>query len=144
MARLRDLMDDPHAPSEIAMRVAEGDDLREIAKAWQVPKGKFIEWFTETYPEKYDAARKALGMSLVHAVQQMVDTATPETAALVKMRTDRYLRVAALLNPERYSPKIEHKHSGGPPVFNVFAVVQQQAPREKEITVLPSSDTGDL
>jgi len=122
MARLELVVADPQTPEEVFRRLTDPEGaqtLDEIAKAWRVPRGKFVEWYTSECAGRYDAALKVLGVSLGHKVLELTENATRETVGLVKMQTDRYLRLAAHWNAERYSPKVEHNHSGQQPVFNV-------------------------
>ena len=116
MARLEVVKADAGAPAEVfrLLTDAEPMTLEEIAKAWAVPKGKFCEWFSTEHKDRLDAAERVPGIDVCHAVKKMTDEATQENFALVKFKTDRYLRLAGLLNAERYSPKVEHKHSGMP------------------------------
>lgn len=125
MARLEDVKGDAEAPQEIFRLLTDGDEpqtLAEIAKAWRLPRGRFVEWFSTEHKERLDAAERVLGMEVCHAVKRMTDEATAENFALVKFKTDRYLRLAGLLNAERYSPKVEHKHSGVQPTLVIEIV----------------------
>lgn len=120
MARLAAVKADGGAPDEVFRLLTDADDpktLDEIAKAWALPRGRFVEWFTTEHAPKYDAALKVLGASLGHKVLALTASATPETVGLLKFQTDRYLRLAAHWDGTRYSPKVEHKHSGVLPVL---------------------------
>lgn len=131
MARLAAVVADAGAPAEVfrLLTDAEPKTLEEIAKTWGVPKGKFCEWFSTEHKERLDAAERVLGIDVCHAVKRMTDDATSENFSLVKFKTDRYLRLAGLLNAERYSPKVEHKHSGGMPTLVIEIVGEVQAAR---------------
>jgi len=119
MARFEALKRDDGVAQEV-FRLLTDDEaltLAEIAKRWRVPRGPFVEWFSTEHKAKLDAAERVLGIDVCHAVKRMTDEATAENFALVKFKTDRYLRLAGLLNAERYSPKVEHKHSGIAPTL---------------------------
>jgi hypothetical protein len=121
-ARFKALKEEVDVPEEVFRLLTdpdEGQSLDEIAKAWRVPRGKFVEWYTTEHAGRYDAALKVLGVSLGHRVLELTQNATRETVGLVKMQTDRYLRLASHWDAQRYSPRVEHNHSGQQPVFNV-------------------------
>lgn len=135
MARLESLKADPNAPEEIFARLTDPSapqTLDEIAKSWRLPRGRFVDWFTAEHAETYDRALKVLGVALGHRVLALVDGATPETVGLVKFQTDRYLRLAAHWHAERYSPKVEHKHSGAMPTLNIVLLTQASDPKQLE------------
>lgn len=120
--RFEDVKRDEAVPEMVFAMLTDpegGQTLDEIAKAWRVPRGKFVEWYTTEHSGRYDAALKVLGVSLGHRVLELAQGATRDTVGLVKMQTDRYLRLAAHWDAQRYSPRVEHNHSGGAPVFNV-------------------------
>jgi len=144
MARLAVVRADAQAPDEVFRLLTDADEpktLDEIAKLWALPRGRFVEWFTTEHAGKYDAALKVLGASLGHQVLELTNSATAETVGLLKFKTDRYLRLAAHWDGARYSPKVEHKHSGVLPVL-VIEIAGEEAPpgrviEAEEAEVLP-------
>jgi hypothetical protein len=123
MARLRAVQADQSAAEEVFARLTHPDEpqtLDEIAKAWRVPRGRFVDWYTTKHAEDYDRALRVLGVSLGHRVMKLTEDAKPEMVGLLKFQTDRFLRLAAHWNAERYSPKVEHDHRGVAPTFNVY------------------------
>ena len=131
MARLESLKTDEHAVNEIFHRLTDDEPqtLAEIAKSWRVPKGKFTEWFLTEHAERYEMALKVLGAEIGHAVKRMVDEVTPETLGIVKLRTDRYLRLAGHWDPARYAPKAEDRRGGGGAPVLVIEIVGAEAAR---------------
>lgn len=132
---------DPATPSVVFQRLTDEErpeTLQEIAKSMGFPRGLFVEWFTTEHAERYDAALKVLGDGLGQAVKKMTDDATPENLALMKFKTDRYLRLAGHLNPERYSPRTEMKHTGLQPtlVIEIAAPVADEGGRVVEGAVV--------
>lgn len=108
MARLEGMKGDATVVSEIFHRLTDDEEpmtLTEIAKAWKVPKGRFIEWYTTEHAQSYEAALRVLGGEIGHAVKKLVDAVTPETLGVLKFKTDRYLRLAGHWDPQRYAPK---------------------------------------
>jgi hypothetical protein len=58
-ARLKALRDDPSAASVIFQRVANGETLNDIRRAWMLPRIEFFNWVCESFPHEYAAALKA-------------------------------------------------------------------------------------
>jgi hypothetical protein len=144
MARLEMVKADEGAPGEVFRLLTDADEPRtldEIAKMWALPRGRFVEWFTAEHSEKYDAALKVLGASLGHKVLALTESATAQTVGLLKFQTDRYLRLAAHWDGARYSPKVEHKHSGLQPVLIIeVAGGEPRAGGERVVNELPAED----
>jgi hypothetical protein len=145
MARLAVVKADADAPAEVFRLLTDAEEpksLEEIAKAWGVPRGRFVEWFSTEHRDRLDAAERVLGIGVLHAVKAMTDSATVENAALMKFKTDRYLRLASLLNTERYSPKVEHNHTGVMPtlVIEIAGDAQVRAPAGQVIDVTPEPE----
>jgi hypothetical protein len=144
MARLAGVKADADAPAEVFRLLTDADQpktLDEIAKLWALPRGRFVEWFTTEHAGTYDAALKVLGASLGHKVLELTNAATADTVKLLKFQTDRYLRLAAHWDGARYSPKVEHKHSGVMPVL-VIEIAGDEAPAARvieaeDVDVLP-------
>lgn len=106
--------------AEVFERLTQGDapeTLEQIAKSRGLPRGVFVRWFSTEHRELLDAAEKVLGLEVAHLVRAMTDGATVETLGLMKFKTDRYLRLAEMMNGERYARKQEVKHSGLSPVL---------------------------
>lgn len=134
MARLESLKTDVLVLDEIFHRLTDDElpmTLSEIAKAWKVPKGKFVEWYTTEHAGRYEAALKVLGGEIGHAVKKMVDEVTPETLQILKFKTDRYFRLAANWNPERYARSVDQRGSGVVPVLVIE--IAGAAPAERVI-----------
>lgn len=120
MERFALAREDASLPGVVFQRLTDEESpetLEQIAKSMGFPRGPFVEWFTTEHGDRYDAALKVLGAGIGHAVKGMTDEATAETLALVKFKTDRYLRLAGHWDPQRYSPRTEVKHSGLQPVL---------------------------
>lgn len=115
MARFEGALVDETLPTQVFQRLTEGErpeTLEQIAKSRGFPRGAFVRWFATEHKDLLDAAEKVLGIEVAHAVKAMTDEATGETLKLAKFKTDRYLRLAEVMNGERYSRKQEVKHSG--------------------------------
>lgn len=81
LARLEAVKVDEAAPLEVFMRMTEHrQTLREIARAWGVSVGPFVEWYTTEHAERYDAALKVLAADYAHEAVAIAD----EQAEVVK------------------------------------------------------------
>lgn len=113
MARLEDVKRDATAPSEV-FRLLTADDpstLAEVAKAWAVPKGRFVEWFTTTHADLYDAALKVRAADLaLDALKASID-ATPDDVSVRKLQADVALRLASKFDRARYGETVRVEKS---------------------------------
>ena len=60
------------------------ETLSEIAKAWQVPVGRFVQWFTTEHEALYDAALKVLAAQDAVDVVRIADEAAPESVQVAE------------------------------------------------------------
>ena len=102
LARLEEVVGQSETPSVVFQRVAEGESLKAIAASWQVPAGRFTEWFSTTHAELYDAALKVRADQLAHDALDAAFEATPESVQVQKLKADVALRLAAKWDRERY------------------------------------------
>lgn len=105
---------EPMTPSIVFQRLSEGESLGEIArdKKWDLPVGRFTEWFTTEYAALYDAALKVRADQLSHERLKIVDAATPETASVAKLQSDTRGHLAGKWDRDRYGEKTDVRHSG--------------------------------
>lgn len=112
IARLDEVKADAGAPSVIFQRLTDGETLQQIAKAWGLPRGRFVEWFTTEHEALYDAALRARADELAHealgvadeqkeAVRRDGSTFDPDVAR-DKLRVETRLRLAAHWDRTRY------------------------------------------
>jgi hypothetical protein len=108
MARLADVIADPQSPSEVfrLLTADEPQKLSAIAKLWAVPKGRFVEWFTTTHADLYDAALKVLAADLALDALQAALDATPEDVSVRKLQADISLRLASKFDRARYGETV--------------------------------------
>jgi hypothetical protein len=111
LARLEGVKGDPSAPSVIFQRVAEGETLRDVARAWGLPRGRFVEWFSTEHSELYDRALKVRADELAHETLEIADGATAEDSAPRKLRVDTRLKLAEKWDRARYGKQVQHTHS---------------------------------
>lgn len=148
MARLERVKADAGAPGEVFRLLTEEGEgsrtLAEIARAWRVPKGRFMEWFTTEHGALLDAAERVLGIDMCHAVRRMTDEASEENFALVKFKTDRYLRLAGMLNAQRYSPRVEPAPGGVMPTLVIEIAGVVTAPPAHRVLEHQAPHSGKL
>lgn len=109
MARLETVKADVSAPSVIFQRLTDSDrpeTLGQIAKAWQVPKGRFVEWFTTQHEALYDAALKVRAADLAFDAMQAALDATPEDVSVKKLQADVALKLAAKFDRVRFGETV--------------------------------------
>lgn len=125
MARLEDVKRDEGAAAEVFRLLTEPDEprtLKEIAKAWRVPRGRFVEWFTTQHKDLYDAALKVRTEELANEALSIAD----EQAAVEKkdgseydpdvprdkLRVDTRLKLAEKWDRARYGAQVKVEHAG--------------------------------
>ncbi len=101
-------MVDEGAPSVIFQRMTadEPETLQQIAKSWQVPKGRFVEWFTTKHESLYDAALKVRAADLAFDAMAAALAATPEDVAVRKLQADVALKLAAKFDRVRFGETV--------------------------------------
>lgn len=116
MARLAAHKKDPGFPEDV-FRKLTGDQpqsLAEIAKDYRVPKGEFTRWFQEEHSDLYDSALKSVTDEMIFAAKSLLDDATEDSAALVKVRVDGYLKLASKWDRMRYGDTVRVERSAPP------------------------------
>jgi hypothetical protein len=101
--------------AEDVYRQLTGDEpksLAEISRVLRVPKGEFTRWFQTEHGDLYDAALKSVTDEMIFAAKRLLDDATQERAALVKVRVDGYLKLAAKWDRARYGESVRVERTG--------------------------------
>lgn len=120
LARLEAVIADESVPDVVFQRVCDGETLRDIAKAWELPKGQFVRWFSTEHSELYDAALKVRADDLAHEALAISD----EQALAVskqgvefdpdvprdKLRIDTRLKLASRWDRKRYGEENESRN----------------------------------
>lgn len=110
-------MRDGGAPAIIFQRLTadEPETLKEIAKAWGLPRGRFVEWFTTKHAGLYDAALKVRAAELADEALEIADeqkeavgkngeSYDPEVPR-DKLRVETRLKLVAKLDRDRYGER---------------------------------------
>ena len=100
MDKLAKLIADPESPEEIFRRLCEGERFGQIAKEKGLPKGRFHEWFMTQQRALYELARMVRAEDHALAALDAAMSATPQTAAVMKLRSDVLLKLASRLDRE--------------------------------------------
>lgn len=142
LARFEAIKGDESAPLQIFSRLAEGESLKQIAKAWEVPKGRFCEWFTSEHGDLYDAALKVRAAELAIEALEEAHAANPEDVAVRKLRADVALKIAGKWDRQRYGESVQVRHSGETVVklqFGLPPTVGRVIEQSEQVVVLPGA-----
>lgn len=115
MARLEAVKANENTPSVVFQRLTDMDGretLKDIAKAWQVPVGRFTEWFTTEHSVLYETALRARADQLAHEALGIADSADKETVGPAKLQVDTRLRLAGHWDKNRYGAAKEQAAAG--------------------------------
>jgi hypothetical protein len=138
LARLREIVEDPTTMSVLVQRVSEGETLKVIAKAWEVPYGRLAEWIIEDTERsaQYNQARQIWSDALATESVAIADDADADQASVqkAKLQIDTRLKLASKLNRATYGDAVEHKHTGSVSLIAVLSSL----PRGREIDATPS------
>ena len=123
LARLEHVKLQEATPSVVFQRLCEGETLRDIAKAWQIPVGLFVEWFTTEHLVLFDTALKVRADQLAHEAVAIADEqkeAVDKNGKVFdpevprdKLRVDTRLKLAAQWDRARYGAKDSGPAGGG-------------------------------
>ncbi len=141
------VMADVGAPAEVFRRLTEGERLPEIAKAWRVPKGRFVEWFSTAHEALYDAALKVRAAELAMDALDAALAATPEDVAVQRLRADVALKLAGKFDRDRYGERVKVEREVAVIVdaglIGTAAALLDRVRRPLVIDVKPSSVVND-
>lgn len=109
MARLEEVKRDGSALVVIAQRVAEGESLKQIARAWGVPHGPLLLWIMadDARMTLYRNARVAAGFVQADEALEVADEAHPEDVQVAKLRSDVRRWSASKNAPEFFGERLD-------------------------------------
>lgn len=108
MARFEALVREAGTMGVVVQRLTEGETLKEMARAWEVPYGKLAEWIVESKDrsERYARATQvwvdALARSTVATARDAAVEPTKVGIAAAKLVIDTNFRIAGKLFREQY------------------------------------------
>lgn len=117
MARLEHVKGQADTARVVFQRLVGGERLKEIARAWGVPAGLFVHWYTTEHARDYAAALEARAEELAHEAVEIADeqsevekpgggTYDPDVAR-DRLRVDTRLKIAGKWNRKRYGDEQE-------------------------------------
>lgn len=123
MARFDHVKAQESTPRVVFLRLCEGETLKEIARAWEVPVGLFIEWYTTEHLTLFDTALRVKADQLANEALEIADeqkeatdkkgnTYDPEVPR-DKLRVDTRLKLAAQFDRARYGARDNGPAGGG-------------------------------
>jgi hypothetical protein len=113
MARFLAVRDDPNTPQIIVQRLAGGESLRDIARAWQIPYMRFVAWIAANgdLTEQCKRVRELAGIELRMEGLEIIDDATPETVSVAKEQAQYRERLSRDLNRPLFGKFTKHEHT---------------------------------
>lgn len=119
LARLEEITNLPNTMEVIAQRVADGQTVKEIAKAWEVPFGKLMLWIEsdDARSKLYWAASAWDAHARIQDGGKLADDAALEEVPKVKMQLGQRQWAVERLFKDRYAPRAEHTGAGGAPLI---------------------------
>lgn len=108
MARFEAVKADPGVPDMVFAKVCEGESLKAVAKEWAIPEGRFVQWFTTTHADLYDAALKVHAAELAMSVLAAADKGLDKDAVpAAKLYVDTRKWAAAKFDRARYGEQVK-------------------------------------
>ena len=123
MQRWAEIVEQPGTEEVLWSRIADGETLQAIAKAWAVPTGRMVRWVLSD-PDRtvaYKQAQEAAAHALIAEVVAIADDDASEVAR-AKLRIETRFKVAAAHARDRYGMQ-----SGSGPTQAVQVIVQREA-----------------
>lgn len=116
MARFVALTRDETTPAVIVQRLTEGESLRDMASAWEVPYKRFLAWIAANgeLTEQCKRVRELAGIELRMEGLDIVDAVEgaeePAEVAAAKLRAEYRERLSRDLNRPLFGRVTQHKH----------------------------------
>lgn len=106
-------MADPTTPDVIVQRLAGGESLKEIAKAWAIPEKKFLAWIAANgdLTEQCKRVRELAGIELRMEGLEIIDDSSVETIAVDKERALYRERLSRDLHRPLFGKQVQHQHN---------------------------------
>lgn len=118
LVRLADLTDNEAATmDELCQRVADGESLTEICKAWDVPRSRIAAWVGSSPAREasYHAAQALHADALMSEVVGIADGAS-EDVQRDRLSVDTRMKVASKLYRARFGDSMQHTGKGDAPL----------------------------
>lgn len=122
LMRWAEIAETPGTAEVLWSRIADGETLQAIAKAWEIPTGRMVRWVlsdpdrTTAYRQAQEAAAHALMAEVVGIADEGEDVQRD------RLRIETRFKVAAAHARDRYGAQ-----AGGGPTQAVQVIVQREA-----------------
>lgn len=115
MARFEDIKSHPNTPHIIVQRVADGESLKDIAKAWGLPYKRFLAWVAANgeLSDQCKRIRELAGIELRMDGMEILDEANPEDISVRKEQAAYRERLSRDLNKPLFGTKDYGPAGGG-------------------------------
>lgn len=112
LARFLTVTADPSTPEIIVQRLAGGETLRDITKAWEIPHKRFLAWIAANaaLTEQCKRVLEIAGIEMRMEGLEIVDGASAESIAVDKQRALYRERLSRDLNRPLFGKFTQHKH----------------------------------
>jgi hypothetical protein len=113
VARFIDVVRDPQTPAVIVQRLVDGESLKDIAAAWQIPYKRFLAWIAANgeLTEQCKRVRELAGIELRMEGLELLDGAAPDNIAVVKEQAQYRERLSRDLNRPLFGKQVKHEHT---------------------------------
>lgn len=142
LARFGAVMADPLTPSVIVQRLSDGESLKEIATAWQIPYKRFLAWIaangelTEQCKRVRELAGIELRMEGLEIVDGIENEIEPAAVAAAKLRAEYRERLSRDLNRPLFGKFTKHEHT-----HTIDLGDRLRRARERTIDLVPEAVT---
>lgn len=144
MQRLQVVIDDPMTMEIVIQRVIDGESLKAIARAWQLPPTRFVKWISddEARLDQYEGALRVRADGLVHEALDIADEQKfavnkagvpydPDVAR-DKLRIETRFKAAAAWDKNKYGGE---KATGGAGINIIINRGGAEIPENNTVTV---------
>lgn len=111
LQRWAEIVETPGTDEVLWSRIAEGETLQAIAKAWEVPTGRMVRWVLSD-PDRtqaYHQAQEAAAHALIAEVVGIADTG--DDVPRDRLRIETRFKVAAAHARDRYGVQAAGGHT---------------------------------
>jgi hypothetical protein len=124
---------DPMTMEIVIQRVLDGESLRQIATAWDLPVTRFVKWIAEDDKRtaEYENALRVRADELVHEALEAAEIGTDDIAR-DKLKVETKFRVASFWDKQKYGGE---KSTGGAGINIIINRGGAEIPAENTVTV---------
>jgi hypothetical protein len=139
LQRLEIIKNDPFSFEIVIQRVIDGESLKNIAQAWQLPITRFVKWVSddETRLAQYEGALRIRADELVYEAVERAEgvigaDGEMSEVARDKLVVDTNFRAAAMWDRQKYGGE---KSTGGSGINIIINRGGSEIPAENTVTI---------